>query len=58
MISSKLNFYWKVDQFGWPTKAKARLVVRGDMQKEYIAFGDLYAPTVVSSGVRFLAALE
>ena len=55
MISSKLIFDWKVDQFGWPTKAKARLV--GDMQREYIDFGDLYAPTVASSSVRLLAAL-
>ena len=57
MISSKLIFDWKVDQFGWPTKAKARLVARGDMQREYIDFGDLYAPTVASSSVRLLAAL-
>ena len=57
MISSKLIFDWKVDRFGWPTKAKARLVARGDMQREYIDFGDLYAPTVASSSVRLLAAL-
>ena len=43
--------------FGWPTKAKARLVARGDMQREYIDFGDLYATTVASSSVRLLAAL-
>ena len=57
MISSKLIFDWKVDQFGWPTKAKARLVARGDMHREYIDFGDLYAPTVASSSVRLLADL-
>ena len=57
MISSKVIFDWKVDQFGWPTKAKARLVARDDMQREYIDFGDLYAPTVASSSVRLLAAL-
>ena len=57
MISSKLILYWKVDQLGWPTKAKARLVARGDMQREYIDFGDLYSPTVASSSVRLLAAL-
>lgn len=56
-IKSKLIFDWKVDAFGWPTKAKARLVARGDMQREYIDFGDLYAPTVASSSVRLLAAL-
>ncbi|CAB1103605.1 unnamed protein product [Ectocarpus sp. CCAP 1310/34] len=54
---SKLIFDWKVDAFGFPTKAKARLVARGDMQKEYIDFGDLYAPFVASSSVRMLAAL-
>ena len=52
MISGKLIFDWKVDQFGWPTKAEARLVARGDMQREYIDFEDLYAPTVASSSVR------
>ena len=57
VISSKLTFDWKADQFGWPTKAKARLVTRGDMQRENIDFGDLYAPTVASSSVRLLAAL-
>ena len=57
MISSKLIFDWKVDQFDWPTKAKARLVARVDMQREYIDFVDLYAPTVASSSVRLLDAL-
>ena len=57
VISSKLIFGWKVDQFGWPTKAKARLVARNDVQREYIDFGDLYALTVASSSVRLLAAL-
>ena len=47
MISSKLIFDWNVDEFGWPTKAKVRLVARSDMQREYIDFGDLYAPTFV-----------
>ena len=57
VISSKLIFDRKVDQFGWLTKAKVSLVARGDMQREYIDFGDLYAPTVASSSVRLLAAL-
>ena len=57
MISSKLIFDWKVDRFGWPTNTKARIVARGDMQREFIDFGDLYAPTVASSSVRLLAAL-
>lgn len=46
-----------MDAFGWPTKAKARLVARGDMQREFVDFGDLYAPTVAASSVRMLAAL-
>ena len=36
---------------------KARLVARGDMQREFIDFGELYAPTVSVSSVRMLAAL-
>ncbi|CAB1111699.1 unnamed protein product [Ectocarpus sp. CCAP 1310/34] len=56
-IKSKLIFDWNVNAFGFPSKAKARLVARGDMQKEYIDFGDLYAPTVASYSVRMLAAL-
>ena len=57
VISSKLIFDWKVDQFGWPTKAKARIVARGHMQTKYIVFEALYAPTVASSSARLLAAL-
>ncbi|CAB1108804.1 unnamed protein product [Ectocarpus sp. CCAP 1310/34] len=50
-------FNWKADEFGWPTKVKARLVARSDMQIEYIDFGELYAPTVSVSCVRMLAAV-
>ena len=57
MHQVEVIFDWKVDAFGWPTKAKARLVARGDMQREYIDFGDRYAPTVAPSSVRMLAAL-
>ena len=32
-IGSKLVFDWKVDAFGFATKAKSRLVARGDMQR-------------------------
>jgi len=56
-IGSKWVFDWKVDAFGWPVKAKARLVARGDMQREFLDFGELYAPTVDVSCVRLLAAL-
>ena len=45
-----------MDAFGFATKAKARLVARGDMQREFVDFADLYAPTVVTSSVRLLAA--
>ena len=43
-IGSKLVFDWKVDAFGFATKSKARLVARGDTQREYVDFADLYAP--------------
>ena len=56
-INAKWVFNWKADEFGWATKVKARLVARGDMQREYIDFGALYAPTVSVSCVRMLAAL-
>ena len=42
--------------FGFATKAKARLVARGDMQRQFVDFADLYAPTVATSSVRLLAA--
>ena len=45
-----------MDAFGFATKAKARLVARGDMQREFVDFADLYAPTVATSTVRLLAA--
>ena len=45
-----------MDDFGFATKAKARLVARGDMQREGLDFADLYAPTVATSSVRLLAA--
>ena len=44
-----------MDAFGFATKAKARLVVRGDMQR-ICGFCRLYAPTVATSSVRLLAA--
>lgn len=57
MINSKWVYDYKVDGFGWVVKAKARLVARGDMQRMFIDFGELYAPTVSVSCVRLLAAL-
>ena len=47
-----------MDAFGFATKAKARLVARGDMQREFVDFADLYAPTVATSSVRLLAAFS
>ena len=43
-----------MDDFGFATKAKARLVVRGDMQREFVDFADLYAPTVETSIFSFI----
>ena len=45
-----------MDAFGFATKTKARLVARVDMQREFVDFSDLYAPTVAMSSVRLLAA--
>ena len=45
-----------MDAFGFATKAKARLVGRGDIQREFVDFADLYAPTVATSSARLLAA--
>ena len=45
-----------MDAFSFATQAKARLVARGDMQREFVGFADLYAPTVATSSVRLLAA--
>ena len=55
-VGSKLVFDWKVDAFGFATKSKARLVARGDMQREFVDFAYLYAPTVATSSIRLLAA--
>lgn len=56
VIGSHFIFDFKSDEYGWPVKAKARLVARGDQQKDFIDFGELYAPTVDVSSVRLLAA--
>ena len=47
-----------MDAFGFATKAKARLVARGDMQRGFVDFADLYAPTVATSSVRLLDAFS
>ena len=56
MIGSHFVYDMKSDEFGWPVKAKARLVARGDQQRELIDFGELYAPTVDVSSDRLLVA--
>ena len=45
-----------MDAFGFATKVKDRLVARDDIQREFVDFVDLYAPTVATSSVRLLAA--
>ena len=44
-------FAWKADEYGWPTKTKARLVARGDQLTANIGLGELFAPTVAVSYV-------
>ena len=50
-------FDWKADEYGWPTKTKARLVARGEVQRMNIGSGELFAPTVAVSSVRLLTAM-
>ena len=45
-----------MNAFRFATKAKATLVARGDVQREFVDVADLYAPTVATSNVRLLAA--
>ena len=59
MIDAKWVFNWKVDEYGWPTRNKARLVARGDKQRPGFDFisDEVYSPTVSVSSVRVLAAM-
>ena len=41
--------------FGFATKAKTSLVARGNIQREFVDFADLYAPTVATSSMRLFA---
>ena len=50
-------FACKADDYGSPTKTKARLEARGDQQRAYIDFGELLEPTVGVPCVRLLAAM-
>ena len=56
-ISAKSVYDWKADEYGWPTKTKTRVVVRGDQEKVNIDFGELFTPTVAVSSVRLLTAM-
>ena len=58
MIDAKWLFSWKSYELGWIIKAKARLVARGFKQREGIDFGDTFTPTVSSSCVRLLSAVD
>ena len=50
-------FACKADEYGWPTKTKARLLARGYQQRANIDLGELFAPTVAVPCVRSLAAM-
>ena len=56
-INAMWVFDWKADEYGWPTKIKAKLVARGDEQRANIDFGELFAPTVAVSSVCLLTAM-
>lgn len=53
-------FDWNADEYGWPTKTKARRVARGGEQrvtKDVTDLGELLAPAVAVSSVRLLTAM-
>ena len=56
-INAMWVFDWKADEYGWPTKTKARLVARGGEQRMKIDFGELFAPAVAVSSVWLLTAV-
>ena len=56
-ISAKSVYDWKGDEYGWPTKTKARVVVLGDQQRVNIDVGELFTPTFAVSSVRLLTAM-
>ena len=56
-INERWAFGWEADEYGWPTKTKARLVAREDEQRMNIDFGELFAPTVAVSNVRLLTPM-
>ena len=58
MVDAKWLFSWKSDELGWISKPKSKLVVRGFKQREGIYFGETFAPTVSSSCVRLLSAVD
>ena len=56
-IPAKSVCDWRADEYGWPTKTKARVVVRGDQERVNIDFEEFFAPTVAVSSVRLLTAM-
>jgi hypothetical protein len=57
ILPLKWVYTYKTDATGTITKYKARLVVRGDLQKSYISREDLYAHTAAMKSFRTLIAI-
>lgn len=57
VLSTKLIFKKKRDEHGRVTRYKARLVVRGYLQKQHIDYDDAFAPVVSRTTVRMVFAI-
>ncbi|CAF4946395.1 unnamed protein product [Pieris macdunnoughi] len=56
-IPCRWVFKTKIDGDGNVTRYKARLVIKGYQQKQYIDYNEVYAPVVRLSSIRYLLAI-
>ena len=56
-INAILVFYWKADEYVWPSKPQAGDVARGDEQRANVDSTELFPPDVAVSSVRLLTAM-